>query len=69
MEALPVETENLRTGVGPKRAISGNVQGMYFGGARQPFGGGHQTKASSVIPVQSTFRSGPDVTRSVLRQG
>ncbi len=69
MEALPVETEDSPTGIGPERAIGRHVQGMNFGGARQPFGSGHQTKAGPVIPVQSAFRSSPDVTRSVLRQG
>ena len=69
VEALPVEAENLRAGIGPERAIRRHVQGMDFRGARQPFGGGHQTKAGPVIPVQSAFRSGPDVTGSILRQG
>src|SRR5271154_5030679 len=41
---------------------------MDFRGAWQPFGASHEPKARSVIPVQSTFRSGPNVTGSVLRQ-
>jgi hypothetical protein len=41
VEALPVETEHLRTGIGPECAIRRHMQGVNFGGARQPFGGGH----------------------------
>jgi hypothetical protein len=69
VEALPIETENPLTGIGPERAIGRHVQRMDFGSAGQPFGGGHQTKACAVIAVQSAFRAGPDVTGSVLRQG
>jgi hypothetical protein len=68
VEALPVETENPRTSVDPESAIRRYVQRVDFGGARQRFGGCHETKAGPVIPVQSTFRTGPDITRSVLRQ-
>src|ERR1019366_8854392 len=42
---------------------------MDFRGAGQPFGGGHQAKACPVIAIQAAFRSGPDVTGAVLRQG
>ena len=69
VETLPVEAENPRAGIGPERAIRRHVQGMDFGGARQPFGGAHQAKARAVIAVQSAFRSGPDVAGAVLRQG
>ncbi len=68
VEALPVEAENLRTGVGPERAIGGHVQSMDLRGTRQPFRNGHETKPGPVIAVESTFRSRPHESGSVLRQ-
>src|SRR5208283_3040575 len=68
LKTLPVETEDLRAGVGPEGAIRGHVQGVDFAAAGQPFGSSHQAKAGSVIPVQAAFRPSPDVAGAVLRQ-
>ena len=42
---------------------------MNFRGTRQPFGRPHQAKPGAVIAVQIGFRSRPDITGAVLRQG
>ena len=68
LESPPVETENLRTRIGPNGPIRRHVQRMNFRGARQALGGRHQAEAGPVVAVQSPFRSGPDITGSILRQ-
>ena len=51
MERMPVETENLRAGVGPQGAIGSYEKRVNLGTASQPFGRPLQAKARSIVAV------------------